>query len=223
MDSTEFDNLIKYEDNNDREDAYELDDVYFYQKLLKQKMVSTSDGEGVFAYYHLRGAHPPFIYNDKVETDLSGNVTQIQQIKGSFNIVYEYIDQMKAIGVYDNTTIVLMADHGVQFDYPNELKDQPCVPAFFIKPSQSQGQQMQNNSAPVTTENFRATLVEVAGGDPSHFGVPLFDVDEDAQVLRKYYWNFAGKSLHEFDIDGDANDIDSYKFVKELPFIYLDQ
>jgi hypothetical protein len=220
-DSTEFAKIVEYKSNDDQEEAYRVDDVHFYQKLLEEKLRVDDDAESSFMFYHFNGAHFPYVYNENVEEDLSGNVLPIQQVKGSFNIIYEYIDQMKELGVYDNTTIVIMADHGVQSDYPNELTTQPCVPAFFIKPADSNARQMKVSNAPVTTENLRATLVEIGGGDFASFGTPLFDVPENSKLVRKYYWRVGSVALQEFDIIGDANDIRNYTFVREHPLEHL--
>lgn len=85
------------------------DDITFYNKLSKDGMV-IDKGESALRIYHLQGAHPPFVYDENVLMDEKSD--QIKQAKGALHIVKLYIDMLKKNNIYEQTAIVICADHG---------------------------------------------------------------------------------------------------------------
>ncbi len=87
------------------------DSIGFYQKLTNNKITTTNE-KNVFQFYHLKGAHQPFNYNENLEpiAENFGNETDVT--KASFKIIDEYMRQLKDKGMYDNTMIVITSDHG---------------------------------------------------------------------------------------------------------------
>jgi len=67
-----------------------------------------------FAYIHLHGSHTPYVMNEKAEPAAPGTSSAIIQTKGCFHIVYEYLDQLKQLGMYENSTIIIFGDHGAR-------------------------------------------------------------------------------------------------------------
>ena len=55
--------------------------------------------------------------------------TLTQALRGDFKIIKTYIEQLKELGIYDNTTIIVTADHGYFY---GELK-QPQTCLFLVK------------------------------------------------------------------------------------------
>lgn len=107
---------------------YVTNDSALYHKLITQK-INVSNIKGCFRFYHLDGAHPPFTMNENCEQVEIGNSSETQQALGALKIVTEFIDQLKSENAYNNSTIVLMADHGVRGLEQN--------PLFVIKPQMS--------------------------------------------------------------------------------------
>ncbi len=87
------------------------DDVLFYNNLRERGLNITTE-KPCFRFIHLNGAHPPYSMDENCERiDIeSGN--EEKQAVGSLNIAYEYITEMKQLGVYDSATIIVMSDHG---------------------------------------------------------------------------------------------------------------
>ena len=56
-----------------------------------------------FKFIHMFGAHNPYTINENVEKIPEG-VQGWQQWVGCVKIVYEYINQMKELGIYDSST-----------------------------------------------------------------------------------------------------------------------
>ena len=105
--------------------AYILNDVQFYQNLTTTKLSVLADKEG-FRFIHLNGAHEPYIIDEHSRS--SGRSDEVKQGLGVLNIVSEYLDQMRTLGLYEQATVFVMADHGFRKYNPNEQ-----TPLFMAK------------------------------------------------------------------------------------------
>ena len=151
-----------------------LNDPKFY-KDLKKKGITLSDEDRLFVLYHFFGAHGPYTMDENAKKVPSDQTSLKQQILGTFKIIFEYIDEMKALGVYDDSTIIITADHGGVALYQN--------PAVFIKRRGERREEMATNSAPLTFNNLRATFVQTLdGAGAESYGPGMYDVAEDAEV-----------------------------------------
>lgn len=95
------------------EAAYALDDVRFYQELT-EKQLTVSGNQPVFRFYHLKGAHAPYGMDEECNRVSGDGSTEEKQTLGALRIVREYLRQLKKLGIYDKTTVVVMADHGFE-------------------------------------------------------------------------------------------------------------
>ena len=105
--SGDFNNL----QGGESADVYKINDEKFYNSLLSER-IEVQDKEGAFRLYHLNGAHPPYSINEYAQEVSSDKTSMIKQAKGALYIVEEYINQLKKSGIYDKTTIIIIADHG---------------------------------------------------------------------------------------------------------------
>ncbi len=90
-------------------DMYLWDDHTIY-KNIKNRSELTKVPQKVFSYIHTEGAHLPFGY-DK-DLNIIENGTYQQKIEAVVTMLNAYIERLKANNVYDNTVIIIMADHG---------------------------------------------------------------------------------------------------------------
>lgn len=71
-----------------------------------------------------------------------------EQAKGAFKMVFDYLDELKRLGVYEDATIVITADHG---QWPSngdrEPMTGPRLTALFVKPAGSAGVPMAYSAA----------------------------------------------------------------------------
>ena len=73
--------------------------------------ITIDESDSTFHFYHLEGTHIPFTMN----ADFSGSDTETSieaETQGIMVMVDRYINLLKEKGVYDNTAIVILADHG---------------------------------------------------------------------------------------------------------------
>ena len=71
-----------------------------------------------FHLYHLKGTHPLRDYNKEFEHCPDG-VDFDESAFGCINLIEKYTSTLKDNGIYDNTTILVLADHGESL-YRNE-------------------------------------------------------------------------------------------------------
>lgn len=137
-------NLYSY-DQTDFVECIDNSDLYifgkdadFYHELVDTQISIDADINHAFRMYHLYGAHSPYNLKEDYTYDYN-NQDAVGQWKASFGIVYEYIDQMKAAGTYESSTIIVMADHGPNVKQRASLEqmgihmDEELRPIFFIK------------------------------------------------------------------------------------------
>lgn len=196
------------------ESAYGTNDPVFYQ-LLKDGGLTVGEKPGSFRFYHLHGAHRPYDM-DAYALPAAGASDYYTQAKGSLYIVYEYLDQMKTLGTYDDATIVLTADHGIS-DAQTELA-YTSNPLIMVKPSGVTDQErMAVSAAPVEQADIQATIcasLNLTYAPPQ--GKNAFDIPEGEDRKRYYlFTTFADGSredrLIEYEIEGNALELSNWK------------
>ncbi|MCL2493455.1 MAG: sulfatase-like hydrolase/transferase [Clostridiales bacterium] len=213
--ANDFGHLVYSEDKESQ--PYKFDDIQFYKQLNSDGLKISTD-QNNFAFYHLQGPHDPIIYDENVQ--YSADSTVIRQAEGGFKIVYDMIDQMKKLGLYDNATIIVMGDHGWPDDPSQPKVEYPTLAGLFVKPAGSAGMPVAESNAPVASENLRATIMQAAGGNPAKYGVPVDQVPADDQTPRDYYWKWpsgGGKNhLLVYNVIGDGRDIANWHYVRSI-------
>lgn len=96
-----------------RYEAFIWDDTKFYHETLEKPVEKTD--EKVFSYIHLEGSHVP-LNLDKDVNVVDGGTDYRTKTEASLTVVKGFINYLKAAGVYDNATIVILADHGYNAD-----------------------------------------------------------------------------------------------------------
>ena len=188
---------------------YMVNDFAFYERLMTEGL-RVSDKEYSFKYIHMLGPHPPFNMDENInyveESDF------ISQAKGSFKIVFEYLRQLKRLGLYDDSTIIIMGDHG---NYLGDELTRPARAGLFVKPAGSANDPLQISHAPVSPAQIHPTIMEGFFGDTKGFGETFFDVKEGDDVIRFYTIN-----LSRYEIRGDGRDFANWRFIGHFPSTY---
>ncbi len=213
MYSGDFDQLKTY--NRSKEKTYQItgpdgqysSDYNFYQEMLDKGVKCDSD-QKAFRLYHLNGAHVPFTIDRNIQYAVKKDATEIEQALGVLNIVCEYLDQLREIGLYDNTTFVVLADHG--------YRDMSQNPMLMVK-RPNVNTPFSISRAPVSLEDLHATIMQQITDDYSRYGRSAFDIPEQESRIRRfllYPWIDDSNQdfllpLTEYFFSGAANDITS--------------
>lgn len=197
----DFDSFKK----NDKEKSeYAANDYSFYKELCKG--VKISYDQPVFRFYHLNGAHPPYILDENIEirkeiTEWNyGTNAELVQAYASCMIVKEYIKQLKDLGLYDSATIVVMSDHGAGRGIEQN-------PLFMVKKSCSKHIFMISEK--------RLSYSSLADYFSKVLKNPYIDIEEYATKNRRKFYveseNNGVISITEWSSNGDAYNYDSFR------------
>ncbi len=134
---------------------YEENDRRFYLGL--KKGLDFSSEYNVFRFYHLKGTHPPYIFDENLEyLQMNAKGNEYAQSIGCLKIVNEFIRQLRQHNAYDNTTFVIMADHG----YHNLIGGRPV---FLIKRPHDSNKSMVFDERPLAVSDLMPLLIERFG------------------------------------------------------------
>lgn len=155
---------------------------YDFLSSMEEEGLSLTDEYNVFNWYHMAGAHFPYVVDydgylcDEEDTDRDTT------LHGYLMMVGAFLDELKEIGVYDDATIIISADHGY-FE---------CFQTVgMVKLSGETRDEMEVSSAPVAQEDVMPTILSVLGEDYSDYGTTFFDWDEgDYRVRTTRVWGY---------------------------------
>ncbi len=106
---------------------YALDDETFHRALEEEGLTPVAE-PAAFRFYHLHGPHEPYTMDEGGWKSETGETTEEIQAIGSLKIVADYLDKMKAMGLYDRAAVIVMADHG--FSAHSSVEQ---TPLFMVK------------------------------------------------------------------------------------------
>ena len=180
---------------------------------------STADRpQGSFKLYHFDGSHSPYTMKaDGTASEESTSVTE--QTMGSFHNLYAAFDRMRELGIYEDATIIITADHGSAVSDQKPLQKATRI-GLFYKPAGNSQEPFAWSDAPVCTENIAATIAKAAGlPDAGNYGLALDAVTWENQPVRYYYKSIATsgsaneKTIYEYSITGDAANFDNWTII----------
>lgn len=198
-------------------ELYTHDDAAVYDAFTEAGGLSKKNANN-FTFIHLRGCHSPFNINENMENVGEGNATSLQQSRGVFKLIKEYIAELKAKGVYEDATIVITGDHANPISDTKDVEDVRLT-ALLVKESGKSGTAMVESTAPVSQSNFMATIIKSAGITPSvDYGRAYSEIGEDEIITRKYLFqknvtvgNEKADEIVEYSITGAASDYSNWK------------
>ena len=120
-----FANITTLNFNSIKEDEYyNYENDSFYKKL-DDKIEKTDNN--MFKFIHIEGGHGPYRYDKDV--NLINNGTYEDSLKATITIIDKYINKLKENNVYDNSIIIITADHG----HSDEVTIGRSNPILYIK------------------------------------------------------------------------------------------
>ena len=187
--------IVRYDpEASPEETIYVIDDVRYYNRLCNIQLSLEDDSyDGAFRFIHLLGAHYPFSYDEQVNYLGTDQSNVFRQAQGALYIVKEYCNQLKRLGVYENTTIIVTADHGY-WTLTMDPIEETSTPIMFVKPAQSAALDalpMVTDEKPVSQGDLQATILDAMGLEYGEYatheyqGFSMFD-DIDPNRVRLY-------------------------------------
>lgn len=179
-------------------------DKEFYDKI-REKQIEIDECDGYFKFIHLEGAHVPFVYDVNVDIIDEEQGDYEQNIEACMTLTKAYLDKLKAAGAYDNTVLIIMADHGYQED--DVAWGRQC-PILLIKGFDEKHDTLQISTAPIAHEDLQQAYVRLLDGAQ---GSEVFDWEEgDVRERRFLYYKYLhDDQMEEYIQKGDAADLNT--------------
>lgn len=185
-----------------------------FRNLVAHREFNVNKGVKSFKIIHTFGGHDPF-YIDADGNDVDPYFDDYYAAcRGSFKIMQGYLNKMKANGTYDNSSIIVTADHGWRSDHYGLLTS----PMMMIKVKDSHGPVTISN-APVCQDDLPATILKLAGDtNYNSYGTAIMDVPEDSKRERLTYSHSVvvvngvteNFGTIEYSLKPESNDWDSF-------------
>lgn len=176
-----------------------------FDSNIEENSISTTD-EKVFKFIHIEGAHVPFDYDEygNYLEDESGTYTQKEQY--TIVLLDKYLNELKESGVYDNSTIIILADHGYADGEGNDTDNQEIInrrsnPILLVKKANESHDLVIDQSA-ITYEDLQGMYQNLLSGKDTWEGL-LDDNDRRRFLCYQIYWESA---IYEYYQTGYAND-----------------
>ena len=129
--------------------AFMGDNGAFYRALCSAEV--TIAEEKCFRFMHIDGAHVPFIWDRNVNRISMDEGSYEQNYQAYMTIVQLYLEKLKSADVYDNTAIIIMADHG--YDLEGNGNTGRENPLFLIK-GMNESHEFRVSEQPVSYEDL---------------------------------------------------------------------
>lgn len=199
----EYSDVVSIKENKINHNNYD-----FYRDL-KKKGLSTDETSNYYIVQHLKGPH-------NFNTDEFGyykeNSTLEETSKGCMVIVEEYLKQLKELGVYENATIIITADHGGPVD---------SQVIFYIKQAGEIHDKSPVINAPISFDEYLPTIAKSAGLNEEQFGQTIYDFAED-DLRERTTWrrvkngNYPTVLCYTGDKIGESNVYYGYTYTGDL-------
>lgn len=153
---------------------YGFTNVDFYNNM--PRTLRTTD-ENIFKFFYTFGLHDPLTTTRDITTAGKGQDVTHEDVAVAVNkMINEYLRTLKEAGVYDNSEIIFMADHG-HFDRKK-------YPLLMYKPANQTETGIKVSNAPISYDDIYPTLIMLSGGEPE--ARTIFDIAEDEERVRHF-------------------------------------
>lgn len=196
----DINNLISIKDSD--LEFFEWSNYYFDWDM---PAMTADEKKNTFHFYHLEGTHIPFTMN----ADFSGSDSETSiadETKGIMVLVNKYIKLLKEKGIYDNTAIVILGDHG--------FLDRRQCPVLLVKGIRD-SKDFEVSDIPVSFADLQSTYIALSDGKS---GSDLY-VESEQNKKNRFFYSYdineeTGKrkaDIDKFEITGDSFDDESMK------------
>ena len=174
-----------------------------YENIKNNEL--NKENKKYFQFMHIEGGHVPFDYDEDVNEIPVEEGNYNKKMKATLNIINSYIERLKKNNVYDNSVIVIMADHG----YWNSNNNGRHNPILYIK-GINEHHKMETSEIPISYEDICGAFTELL--QDKNAGELFKNIDHNR--IRRFIDNPAGREecMTEYEVKGKA--WDSYAVVE---------
>ena len=164
------------------EKAYTGTNQEYYKALCEEGFKVESD-RNCFRFVHLDGMHFPYSHGEAVIED-GESYTYDEALKGNMNLIKAFLDELKAKGVYDNTAIMILSDHGGDFTTYEASANPLCLIKGF-----DEQHEFKISDTPVSWEDIYPSLISWVTGEDKNQTV--WNISDENRERRFLYYSWA--------------------------------
>lgn len=188
-------------------------DIQFVNRMLSES--TTANTKGTFKFYHLGMPHIPLMLDENFHYQkMAVNRQNYKQYAtAAVKLMIMFLEQLQEIGVYDDSLVVILGDHGagcqgqnfvVQPGMPAEPENHvvtdcfriSAMPLILFKPTASRGE-LKISNAPVATGDVPATVFHDLGMSIQAPGIPMQTLEDSARRERRFMI-YAGRDVFSY-------------------------
>ena len=183
-------------------------DNYEMIKRIRNDKVEVVDNK-IFKFIHLHGAHVPWLYDKNYKK--IDNATYDDAVDSSLTVTKEYLNMLKENGVYDNSAIIIMADHGFKTETTGELRHNPI---FFVKGMKEKHNSMQISDKSISYVDLEDLYKDLLEGKQTKDVFTNIPKNRERRYL--HYTAAKRDIMTEYIATGKAQDKDKMKKTGKL-------
>lgn len=182
----------------DINNIYKMENDFVYDELNSLK----TQKNNYFQFLHIDGGHYPWDMNKDFEKIENG--TYEEKIESSIVVIEKYLDRIKESGQYDNSVIIILADHGNNGYDPVGRQN----PILYIKGINEKNIKMKVSDKKVSYDDLNQSIYyDLLDGKKSDD--LLTNIDKNRK--RRFIWYKDYDKLYEQVLDGHAWETDKLK------------
>lgn len=191
---------------NKRNNDFDTENLAFYQNMQRSSIEKTTAKQ--FKFIHFDGSHTPFQYDENLNLISTDDGDYKTAIRAAIKIVDTYLAMLKESGVYDNSAIIIMADHGYTVvddpEHTAHISTDRQNPILLVK-GLGESHELYYNDAPIDFTDLPECYSRLLDGAQSD---SVFDAKEGESRERQYdYYNLNFSDYYEVQIQkGHASD-----------------
>lgn len=185
---------------------------FAFYDAVNEEGLTTQAQSPTFHYYHLEGAHSTR-YTADMQVCKDGEGSFKESTIYSLKMAQTYIDALKENGLYDNTAIFILSDHGNyvgRIGYPLEEPDNPIL---LYKPVNSMVG-FDHSDVPAWQADLAPTLLQALNVDYEGKGIALPDLadgmERERYLMYSNIWREGKSYVLRYDIGANANDFSNW-------------
>ncbi len=238
IDSSATNTFLICQDEEGR-DQYSTDLKFAHNYIQETKVdgeFTVIDDKKVFSFIHFYGCHSVDYDENWGKPSGKDRNDMTLSLMHSFNIIGEYISAMKKADVYDDSTIIILGDHGIPKDNYSDLNS-AMQTGLFIKQSGAgnvDGQGYKTTNRQVSHAQIWSTIFDSEGitlsteqqakFDQTSFkqlnpdNRSHFEILESENVNRYFFWHTYTGDCDEYRylVNGNGQDFDNWIMYEHL-------
>lgn len=175
-----------------------------FVRTADEDKFTLDDKESSFLVYHFGGMHEASTYDDDKIAKMAND---------NLNIIRAYMEELKRLGVYDDTTIIVTADHGI-----HETVDGSQA-IFMIKEAGVSRDSYVESKAPIDAADLLPTIMRNFDLDGEKLGRTIYDIDEKEERERTVYVRKLDDSLLSTAKKANTNLSSSFNCLYQFNYV----